>query len=156
MATMVGLHGDLASVLHQLIELDYDAVSAYEAAIERLKDADAKTALTGFKQDHERHVQEVGAQLRAMGGNPPRGPDVKRVLTEGKVVIAGLMGDRAILIAMKTNEDDTNRAYERATSRADLSPELRLLLARNLDDERRHRIWIEQHHRSLAASTHHP
>jgi uncharacterized protein (TIGR02284 family) len=154
MATMVGLHGDVKSILHQLIELDYDAAEAYQAAIDRLKDTDAKLALAGFKRDHERHVQEVGAQLEAMGGEPPRGPDLKRVLTEGKVVIAGMMGDRAILIAMKSNEDDTNTAYERVTSRNDLSPELLLLLRKNLEDERRHRSWIEQRVGTMSASAH--
>ena|SRR5579884_819595 len=144
MATMVGLHGDLKAVLHQVIELDYDAVEAYRAAIARLEDADAKAALTGFMGDHERHVREVGDHLRAMGGEPPTGADAKRVLTQGKVVIAGLLGDRAILVAMKTNEDDTNTAYERVSARNDTSSELKALLNANLEDERRHRRWIEQ------------
>ena len=80
MATMVGAQSDLKSVLYQLVALDYDAVDAYQAAIDRLKDAESKSALTGFKRDHERHVQEVGAALRALGGDPPHGPDAKRVL----------------------------------------------------------------------------
>jgi rubrerythrin len=148
---MVGLHGDLKSVLHQIIELDYDAVAAYDAAIQRLKDTEAKAALTGFKSDHERHVREVGEELRTLGGDPPRGPDVKRVLTEGKVVIAGLIGDKAILSAMKTNEDDTNTGYERVTSRTDLTPQLQTLLHGNLEDERRHKAWIEQRIRSMSS-----
>jgi hypothetical protein len=54
------------------------------------------------------------------------------------------VGDRAILRAMKTNEDDTNTAYERATGRADLTPTIRDVLTRALADERRHRQYIEQ------------
>ena len=144
MATMVGLHGDLKSILYQLIELDYDAVDAYRAAIERLKDVETRSVLMRFMDDHQRHVAEVSAHLRAMGGEAPRGPGVKRALTRGKVVIAALLGDRAILKAMKTNEDDMNTAYERASKRHDAPLELRALLARNLTDERRHRQWIEQ------------
>jgi hypothetical protein len=151
MATMVGLRGELKTVLHQLVELDYDAVEAYRAAIERLSDSESKAALAGFMQDHERHIADMGVHLRAMGQEPPSGPDIKRVLTEGKVVIAGLLGDRAVLRAMKTNEDDTNTAYERASGRGDLTPELNLLLQRNLGDERRHRAWIEQRIKSLPA-----
>ena len=41
---------------------------------------------------------------------------MKALLTKGKVVIAGLMGDEAILQAMRTNEADTNTAYERAVN----------------------------------------
>ena len=144
MATMVGLHGDLKAVLRQLVELDFDAVEAYRSAIDRLKDAEAKAALGGFMQDHQRHITDLGVLLRAMGEDPPTGPDAKRLLAQGKVVIAGLIGDRAILTAMKTNEDDTNTAYERANGRDDVSPEAQLVLRRNLDDERRHRAWIEQ------------
>jgi hypothetical protein len=33
--------------------------------------------------------------------------------------VAGLMRDKAILQAMKTNEDDTNTAYERAVKHDD-------------------------------------
>jgi uncharacterized protein (TIGR02284 family) len=154
MATMVGKQADVKDLLYQLVELDFDAVAAYDAAIVRLKDGEAKSELEGFKRDHERHVQEVSEQLRLLGGDPPRGPDAKRVLTQGKVVIAGLMGDRAILMAMKTNEDDTNTAYERATSRNDVTPELRALLQRNLEDERRHRGWMERRLQSMAASAH--
>jgi hypothetical protein len=73
---------------------------------------------------------------------PTKG-DFKRILTKGKVVIGQLVGDRGILMAMKSNEDDTNRAYEQAVRRHDLSTELRELLQRNLSDERRHRAWIE-------------
>lgn len=144
MATMVGTHGDVRTVLHDLIELDMDAAEAYRSAIDKLKDAECKVALGGFLQDHERHVAELGPQLQALGGKPPSGPDFKRVLTQGKVAIAGLMGDVAILKAMKTNEDDTNVAYERASSRTDVTPSVQALLRRNLDDERRHRAWIEQ------------
>jgi bacterioferritin (cytochrome b1) len=154
MATMVGLRGDVAAVLHQLIELDYDAVEAYRAAIDRLHDTDAKNALTEFMHDHERHVADLGAELRGLGREPPRGPDLKRVLTEGKVVVAGLLGDRAVLMAMKTNEDDTNVAYERVAARSDLTAEQLLLVRRNLTDEKRHRTWIEQRLSSMRAEAH--
>ena len=45
----------------------------------------------------------------------PSEGDSKQMLTTGKVALASLMGDGAILAAMKTNEDDTVTAYERAS-----------------------------------------
>jgi len=54
------------------------------------------------------------------------------------------MGDRAILEAMKSNEDTTNREYEKATARTDLPDDLRAVLNKNLADERRHREYILQ------------
>jgi uncharacterized protein (TIGR02284 family) len=163
MATRVGTERDVWELLPDLVELDVDAVEAYGAAIKRLQDTESRSALTGFMQDHERHVREVGLKLKLIGGEPPIGPDIRGVLEQGRVVIAGLMGDRAILMAMKANEDDTNAAYERAAERedlapdlraverADLAPELRELLLRNLGDERRHRAWIERRLSAMSA-----
>jgi hypothetical protein len=63
-----------------------------------------------------RHITELGDILSSMGRTPPKEGDMKALLTKGKVVIAGLMGDEAILQAMRTNEADTNTACERAVN----------------------------------------
>lgn len=84
------------------------------------------------------YLVDCGAEEKA----PVKG-DFKAVLTKGKVVIGGLMGDRALMQAMKSNEDDTNAAYERAVGRRDAPPNLMAIFTRNLADERRHRAWIE-------------
>ena len=142
MATRIGTEPDVLSMLNDLIELDYDAAEAYEAAIERLDDPDSKSNLQTFRDDHLRHTQELSTVVRDLGGDPPTEGDFKAVLTKGKVVIAGLGGDVAVLRAMKSNEDDTNTAYERAVARDELTDDIIDLLQRNLDDERRHRAWI--------------
>ncbi|WP_394825354.1 DUF2383 domain-containing protein [Pendulispora albinea] len=154
MATMVGTQKDLLSLLNQLLELDYDAIEAYKAAIERLHDTTDKERLTSFMRDHERHVKELGDVIVGMGTSPATGPDLKRVLTKGKVILGGLVGDRTVLLAMKTNENDTNTAYERAVSRNDLPPNLRALLERSLTDERRHRAWLAQRLEVLNTAAH--
>jgi uncharacterized protein (TIGR02284 family) len=144
MATMVGKQTDLVSFLKQLIELEYDGLEAYDSAINRLSDATYKAQFQGFRNDHQRHVSELDAAMRAIGSEPPRSGDLKRVLTKGKIVIIALAGDRAILTAMKSNEDDMNTAYERAVTRNDIGGDLKVVLERSLADERRHRSWIEQ------------
>jgi hypothetical protein len=65
-----------------------------------------------------RHITELGDILSSMGRTPLKEGDMKALLTKGKVVIAGLMGDAAILQAMRTNEADTNTAYERTVNLA--------------------------------------
>jgi hypothetical protein len=75
----------------------YDAADAYQAAIDRLKDSRCRARLTEFKSDHLRHVEELSQILSRMGRTPPSGGDMKSILTSGKVVMAGLMGDEAIL-----------------------------------------------------------
>jgi len=143
MTTLVGTQKNLSDVLDALLELDYDAIEAYRAAIDRLGDPSDKAQLGSFLADHERHVRELTPIVHAMGKTAAKGPDIKQWLTKGKVVIMSLAGDHALLLAMKTNEDDTNKAYERATSRNDLPPDVRDVLERNLQDERRHRAWID-------------
>jgi hypothetical protein len=64
------------------------------------------------------------------------------VLTKGKVVIAGLMGDRAILEAMRSNEDDTVTAYDRAAKFHDAPPNATKVLERGRQDEHHHCSWI--------------
>jgi len=144
MATLVGTQKDLNSLLTSLIELDLDAVEAYEAAIERVDLADARDALATFRDDHRRHVRELGAALRRSGREPPAGPEAMHWLASGKQVITALTGDKALLAAMKTNEDDTNTAYERAVVHGAVSPHLKELMRANLADARRHRAWLER------------
>jgi len=152
MATRIGQESNALEMLKNMIELDYDAVEAYEAAVEKLADTSCKEAFSAFKDDHERHVAELGAIVRQQGDTPPSKGDMKRLLTEGKVVLAALAGDKAILRAMKSNEDDTNAAYERATGRTDLPVGAGEVLAGGLADERRHREWIVSRMAQLEAA----
>jgi uncharacterized protein (TIGR02284 family) len=142
MATTVGTESTLEDLLSDLIQLDYDAADAYEAAINRLDNAHFRDALSRFRQDHLRHTEELGQILRSMGKKPPTEGDAKSLLTQGKVVLGGLMGDRTILQAMKTNEDDTNTAYERAVRHKESDSRVQAALDRALDDERHHRDWM--------------
>jgi len=144
MPTTVGNEDTLTKRLQNLIALDYDAIQAYEAAIERIDDPSSKTRLAEFKADHQRHTENLGAHLREMGEEPPTEGDIKAMLTKGKVVLAGLAGDKAVLQAMKTNEEETNTAYGRAAEQDDAPEAVRKTLADNLGDEQRHREWIEQ------------
>lgn len=155
MATIRGTEFSLTEMLENLIQLDYDAIGAYDTAIDKLENATLRAKMTTFRQDHERHVRELSAQLRSLGAEPPLGADLKGLLTKGKVFLANLMGDQAILIAMRTNEDDTNQAYEQAISRTDIHsyPELLRILQASLGDERRHREWIVAEIQRLEMST---
>lgn len=144
MATLVGTQRTLSSLLRELCELDLDAVEAYDAAIERISEPRYKEQLRSFRADHVRHAHELGGYMQQFGMTAPKVGDIKQVLTRGKVVLGSIVGDKAILFAMKTNEDDTNKAYERALSRTDVPELIRHCLERNLQDERRHRAWMEK------------
>ncbi len=144
MATLVGTQASFADALKELIELDYDAKEAYDAAIERITNPDYKSQLQKFKTDHERHIQELNAILRAHGEESVDGPSAKQWLTKGKVVLANLIGDETIMQAMRTNEEDTNTAYERVNNHKDKWSDAVEALKQGLLDERHHKKWIEE------------
>jgi uncharacterized protein (TIGR02284 family) len=131
----------IISELSDLIKLDYDAIAAYKSAIDRLDNADYRAKLTEFLGDHERHIKELGKAVRNEGGTPPTEGGLMKILTKGKVVIASLLGDEAILKAMKANEEVTNTKYEEAVETG-YADSIQTILRQGLADERRHKDWI--------------
>jgi len=133
---------NLVEKLNDLIELDYDAVAAYQAAIDRLENPGYRDQLNAFMQDHENHIAALSQIVRQEGGAPADGGDMKKILTKGKVVIAELGGDNAILKAMQMNEVVTNKTYEAEVEEGFPEP-VQTILQNGLADERRHKAWLE-------------
>jgi uncharacterized protein (TIGR02284 family) len=142
MITTIGKNESLNETLSKLIKLDYEAVEAYEESIERVDDIEVKRAFSGMRDDHVRHTRELSQILRERGETPPDSAGAKGFITKGKVIFADLSGDEAILKAMRTNEDDTNTAYENALANHELTPDIRAILQKNRQDEARHCSWI--------------
>lgn len=145
MTTLVGTQSNFADAIKELVELDYDAIEAYKSAIDKITNNDYKEHLQQFKADHERHVQQLNAILRGHGQQTIDGPSNKQWLTKGKVVLANLFGDDSIMQAMRTNEEDTNTAYERINNHADKWQDAVEVLKQGLLDEKKHKKWIEEH-----------
>jgi rubrerythrin len=144
MATFVGQQENIIDAIKSLMELDFDAIEAYDAAINRLENEPYKKAMKEFKADHERHVRELRQYLEGNNEESPTQADIKSLLTQGKVAIAALIGDKAILRAMQSNEEDTNSAYECMTKHSGVSGQLADILKRGLEDERKHFRWIDE------------
>ena len=143
MATFVGTQSNFVKALKELIELDYDAVEAYQTAINRLSNITYIEKLESFKADHQRHITELSILLKKHNEDGPTGPSLtKQWLTKGKVVLANLMGEHVILSAMRSNEADTNTAYERMQNYPDMWQDAIEVLKRGLEDERRHKAWF--------------
>lgn len=145
MSTFAGTQAQLPDLLRALVELELDAIAACDSAVARLGNGVARHELQRFRADHEEHVRALSEVMVEVGEKPPSSADAKALLAQGKVIIGKLVGDGGVLRAMRSNEHDTNLAYERATQRDDLSDELHALMRHCLDDERRHRRWIEEH-----------
>lgn len=144
MVTFVGNQENFADALRELVELEYAAVDAYEAAVERLENPVYKAKLKEFKKDHVEHIEKLCALLTKNKQDvPEQGVLGKQLLTTGKVLLANMVGDNTILQAMKSNEMDTNTAYERMNEHKNKWPDAEELIKSGLQDERRHKAWLE-------------
>lgn len=143
MPTTVGTESNAADLVKNLLTLEHDAMAAYDTTIERLDSAEYRQQIKSFRGDHETHVQELGRIADSLGVEKPTEGDMKQWLTTGKVALADIAGDHAILKAMKTNEDDTVAAYEQALNNSVTDAQLRPVIEKGLSDERRHRAWME-------------
>jgi ABC-type Fe3+-citrate transport system substrate-binding protein len=144
MITLVGIQKDFGVALKDLVELEYDAVEAYEMAIDRLKKREYQEMLSSFLEDHKRHIADVSELLRKHDIEPPTGPSTaKQWIAKGKVFLGNLIGDLEILRAMRSNEIETNVAYERLQNHDNRWIDGERMIARNFQDEQRHKKWLE-------------
>jgi rubrerythrin len=144
MVTLVGLQTSFASAVLDLIELEYDAKEAYEAAINRLENQEYIAKLKEFLSDHERHINELTSLVTIHQEKAPTGPSGKQWLTKGKVILGNLISDEAILRAMRSNEIDTNAAYDRMSDYDDIWPDAKDFVNKAFADERRHKAWFDK------------
>ncbi|MGR3824935.1 MAG: ferritin-like domain-containing protein [Salipiger marinus] len=149
MATTVGHESNIEKLVTDLIILEHDAIAAYESTMERLSDSALSAQVEEFLQDHHQHLVVLNEIAAELGVEAPAEGDMKQMLTTGKIALADLMGNGAILKAMKTNEDDTVTAYERAVGHPDALPKTRAFFEKALTDEQRHRAWMQQTAESL-------
>ena len=144
MVTMVGTENLVENLIENLLYLEHDAIAAYDSTIEKLQNTTYKQKVAEFREDHIKHVAELNRMASALQVNTPQQGDAKQLLTTGKIAMASMVGDGAILKAMKTNEDDTVTAYERASQHQEATPEHRRSFEAFAADERRHREWMER------------
>ncbi|SDI61356.1 ferritin-like domain-containing protein [Salipiger marinus] len=149
MATTVGHESNIEKLVTDLIILEHDAIAAYKSTVERLSDSALSAQVEEFLQDHHQHLVVLNEIAAELGVEAPAEGDMKQMLTTGKIALADLMGNGAILKAMKTNEDDTVTAYERAVGHPDALPKTRAFFEKALTDEQRHRAWMQQTAESL-------
>lgn len=129
--------------LSDLIRFDYDAIGAYDEAIAGINEPTIRDQITRFRGDHERHVTDLSAVVRRLGGTPPDRPGARGILRKTLTKVAGLVGTEAVLRAMRSNEEVLNKQYGGRVT-MDFPKDITDLVRRNLSDEQRHLSWIEQ------------
>ena len=134
----------MAKELKGLVQLDIDAIRAYQQAIDNIDDFTIKSRLTEFQQDHRRHMTDLSPFVTRFGDKPPADkPDMKGFLIQGMTAIRSKMGTEQALKAMQSNERLTNRNYGQAVSMP-WPADVQLVVQRCADDERRHLEYIDR------------
>ena len=126
----------LVAQLSDLLCIDRQTVEIYRVAIAGLSNPALRTVAEHYRDDHERHIDELTRLVRAFGGGRPSAG----VLPLPEPGSAALAGDRAILCTLKDSERRGRDAY-RAAAREDLPPEVAAVLRRAANDEATHYAW---------------
>ncbi len=129
--------------LNELIRFDFDAMAAYDAAINDIKALVVRDPLIRFRGDHERHVQNLSQIVIRLGGKPAEGPDMKGLVRKTMTKVAGLGGIELTLKAMKSNEELLNKTYAHHLT-LDFPDDVKQVIRGNYADEQRHLAWVEQ------------
>ncbi|MEW5926099.1 MAG: ferritin-like domain-containing protein [Gemmatimonadota bacterium] len=141
----------LVALLNDLLQLDHDAVGAYTVAIERVQREDYRQDLIRFRGDHQRHIADLTRLVRAHGGTPMEMPHLPSGAFKLAVQAAGSAGgDRALLLAFKSNEGQVRDKYGRAAD-GPHPPDVAEVLSRNAADEEKHYRWVSEAVDSMGA-----
>jgi rubrerythrin len=131
--------------LNDLLQLDHDAVGAYEIAIQKLQDRDHADQIAGFRRDHERHIRDLNNLIAELGGSAVNSPHATAPLKNALQRLGAAAGDKGVLVAWRANEVLVRTKYDSYASEATFWPDnVKRVIDRNALDEERHLDWGTQ------------
>lgn len=108
---------ELIKAMSNLVQLDIDAVHAYNQAVKEIDDPIIKERLLKFQAEHRNHISSLADHIRNLGGQPPeQSKDFKGYVIEAFAAIRSYTGLKGALKAMRTTEEITNRYYGEVVS----------------------------------------
>lgn len=132
---------EIAKELAILVELDMVAIQAYSRAIPCIGSASVKDLLIRFRQDHERHVEQLSAVIRALDALPPS-PGADRPGCSGELPAAvAELAEEGALQMIRFHEELATSNYG-SSSRLELTPNIKELVMENYQDEQVHLRFI--------------
>jgi uncharacterized protein (TIGR02284 family) len=138
------VENDVIKNLNNLIQLDIDAVHAYEQALSSIDEPVVKERMASFQEDHLRHVRELSDEVRKLGGTPEEySKDFKGYLIEGFTALRSITGTDGALKAMEQNEVLTNKRYKDAINWK-VSTAAKAIIEKGAADEAMHLQFIRK------------
>lgn len=132
--------GAVRADLSALLAFDRRAAETYAVASQRLRSESLRRSARHFKDDHERHIDELTRLLRAYGGHAAAGGSPETGVVAEENVVGSLTSDRAILRALKASERQGRDAY-RLAAKHGFPAEVAAVLRRASNDETTHYAW---------------
>jgi uncharacterized protein (TIGR02284 family) len=109
---------DLIQTLSNLVQVDIDAVHAYDQALKEIDDPIIKERLLKFQEDHRDHIGGLSKHIKELDGQPPtHSKDFKGYVIEAFAAVRSFTGLKGALKAVKTSEEIANRYYSEVVSR---------------------------------------
>ena len=133
---------NLIEAMSNLVQLDIDAVHAYDQAVKEIDDKIIRDRLLKFQYEHRNHISGLSKQIENLGGQAPeRSQDLKGYVIEAFAAIRSFTGLKGALNAMKTTEEITNRYYGEVVS-WEAPSEVKELLRTYFSEEKIHLDYI--------------
>jgi rubrerythrin len=135
---------EITKVLNDLLQLDIDAVNAYDLALKHIDDRNVYKTIRGFRQDHLQHMSDLTKFIKKYDGIPIEySPDLKGYLIEGITILRSVTDTKGALNAMESNEKITTKNYNGALQEnLEFPNDIKDLLLKNFMDENRHLEYI--------------
>jgi hypothetical protein len=128
--------------LNDLLQLDHDAVAAYTVAIDTIKSEELRERLVVFRLDHKRHIEELAALVRQLGGLPVELPHLSTgPFKLAMQAVAAPGSDATVLLAFKANERQVRDKYRERAGRQ-YPTDVAEVVRRNAVDEDTHYMWV--------------
>ncbi|HEY6557486.1 MAG TPA: hypothetical protein VI072_09435 [Polyangiaceae bacterium] len=119
-----------------LLERYFDVLEANSIAVDRLESSSDRDLALRLKSEYEESVRYLTELSFELGGEPPTHGDLRRVVSDAKVAIGEIAGDRGVLGALKSNESSLCKLLEKTARKADLPVNLASRIGEELEASR--------------------
>jgi len=141
---------NIVEAMSNLVQLDIDAVHAYDQVLTEIDDPIIKDRLQKFQDEHRNHISGLSKHIEELGGQAPgQSQDFKGYVIEAFAAIRSFTGMKGALKAMKITEEITNRYYGEVVS-WEAPPEVKEVLRTYFSEEKIHLDYITSNLQAMA------
>ncbi len=142
-------NNELAKALEELAQVDIDTVHTYNRVLDEISDEIIQARLADFRDNHIKHIGDLCAEIRLLGGDPPElTKDFKGYVIEAFAALSTAAGMKSAMKALKTAEKINYKHYGEIVSK-NAPSNLKELLRKHFTDEKIHLDYIESNLKAL-------